>query len=92
MKKNKWISLILAIAMVITSLMPTTALTAMAAEGSTAIRELMVDNVVNPVGIDNTAPRFSWKMDSTVQGQVQTAYQIQVSELGGNEVWNTGKV
>lgn len=92
MKKNKWISLILAIAMVITSLMPTTAMTAMAAEGNTAIRELMVDNVVNPVGIDNTAPRFSWKMDSAVQGQIQTAYQIEVSELGGNEVWNTGKV
>lgn len=91
-KKNKWISLILAIAMVITSLMPATALTAMAAEGNTAIRELMVDNVVNPVGIDNTAPRFSWKMDSTVQGQVQTAYQIEVSELGGTQVWNTGKV
>lgn len=36
-KKNKWISLILAIAMVITSLMPATALTAMAAEGNTAI-------------------------------------------------------
>lgn len=72
--------------------MPMTAMTAMASEGNTAIRELMVDNVVNPIGIDNTAPRFSWKMDSNIQGQFQSAYQIEVSELGGNQVWNSGKV
>ena len=55
------------------------------------IYDMLVDDLVAPVGLDNTAPRFSWKMASAEVGQKQTAYCISVKK-DGSEVWNTGKV
>lgn len=84
--------MLLVFAMLITSLLPTTAITAKAAQTDVSVRNLMVNNVTNPIGIDTTSPHFSWKMDSSVVGQVQTAYQINVSKAGGENAWDTGKV
>ncbi len=62
---------------------------------------LRCEYLVNPVGIDVTAPRLSWTLESTdpeARGQSQTAYQIQVaatlSELleGRAERWDSGRV
>ena len=44
----------------------------------------------NPIGIDNP-PRFSWKIKSSRQDLVQTAYQIQVTG-GGKLMWDSGCV
>ena len=44
----------------------------------------------NPIGIDNP-PRFSWKIKSSRQNLVQTAYQIQVTG-GGKLMWDSGCV
>lgn len=52
---------------------------------------LRVEHLVNPLGLDETAPRFSWKLADTRPGAAQTAYQIEVS-ADGTVVWDTGRV
>jgi alpha-L-rhamnosidase len=56
------------------------------------LASLKVEYEETPLGIDVEQPRFSWQMESTEQGQSQTAYQIIVSDEAGEEVWNSGKV
>jgi alpha-L-rhamnosidase len=60
--------------------------------------KLMCEYKVNPLGIDVSAPRFGWTLMSSSQNEIQTAYEIIVSdnerdiqkEVGN--VWTTGKV
>ena len=59
--------------------------------GETAIYDMRTDDFVEPFGIDNSTPRFSWKMSSNVIGQKQTAYQVTVSDEEGKTVWDSGK-
>jgi len=50
---------------------------------------------VNPLGIDDAAPRLSWQLQSASQarGEIQSAYQIQVgSAPGAADLWDSGKV
>lgn len=62
------------------------------------IYNLVIDNLKNPVGIDNKVPYFSWKMESSIIGEKQMAYQIIVKKLDNktkqavNTVWDTHKV
>lgn len=42
------------------------------------IRDLRVEYRKNPIGLDVSKPRFSWKIESELQNCMQTAYQIQV--------------
>ncbi|MEP7279606.1 MAG: family 78 glycoside hydrolase catalytic domain [Bacteroidota bacterium] len=52
----------------------------------------------NPLGIDVLQPRLSWNIVSKEKNQLQTAYEIVVSddsnnkEQGKGNVWNTGKI
>ena len=47
----------------------------------------------NPIGLDETAPAFSWQLESARQNVKQHAYQIQVrKKRDQSEVWNTGRV
>ena len=73
-KTNRFLAALLSVLMVVTMLAPLTAMQAIAATDVTII-DLMTDNVKNPVGIDNTTPHFSWKMQSSTTGQKQTAYE-----------------
>lgn len=59
----------------------------------TDITDLKTNDLVNPYGIDLT-PVFSWKMESNVVGQEQTAYQIKVSANSdmSEPIWDLGKV
>ena len=52
---------------------------------------LYVDDMKNPVGIDNKTPNFSWKTNSTRLGWSQKSYQLVVKE-GDTVVWDSGKV
>lgn len=60
--------------------------------------ELRCEHLVNPLGIDAAAPRFSWQSNSTERDWRQTAYEILVStkpELlknGAADVWESGRV
>jgi len=63
------------------------------------IKDIRCEYRTNPIGIDNTSPRLSWKLegDAKVRGQKQTAYQIVVAssldnlESDKGDVWNSGK-
>ena len=60
--------------------------------------DLRCEYLENPLGIDVLKPRLSWKLDSSIRGQKQTAYRILVasspeklkSDIG--DLWDTGKV
>ena len=63
--------------------------------------DLRCEYLKNPLGIDSTQPRLSWKLQavpSARRGLMQSAYQIQVasSEVslasGNPEFWDSGKV
>ena len=59
----------------------------------TAIIELKTEDLTDPVGIDAENPAFSWKMQSDVIGQRQTAYRIEVAKDAAftDLVWDSGK-
>jgi alpha-L-rhamnosidase len=52
----------------------------------------------NPLGIDETKPRLSWRVESRERGQRQTAYQLLVAtsqellQPGKADLWDSGKV
>ena len=64
------------------------------------IKDLKCEYKTNPLGIDNTSPRLSWKLaqENPVRGQKQTAYQILVASSLKNlkenigDVWNSSKI
>lgn len=70
------------------------------ANGQTAITitGLQSDHLENPVGIDNSTPRLSWRMEDDRQGARQTSYRILVGKdsakvaNGSADMWDTGKV
>ena len=64
---------------------------ALSASAKVEVGSLRVENMQNPLSIDTSSPRFSWKTVSDKKNVRQTAYQIIVSTDKG-EVWNSGKV
>ena len=70
------------------------------AQSNVLVKDLKCEYRTNPLGIDNTKPRFSWKLVQNDQerGQKQTAYQVLVAssldKLNDNtgDVWDSGKV
>jgi len=66
--------------------------------GGVAVKELRCEYRVEPLGVDVVKPRLSWIMESRQRGQMQSAYQIMVSDseekLKQNEgqLWDSGKV
>jgi alpha-L-rhamnosidase len=61
---------------------------------SASLKNLKVEYMTNPVGLDMPHPRFSWQLDAQQRGSKQTAYLLRVSTdaAGNNEVWSSGKV
>ena len=61
------------------------------------ITDLLCNYLSDPLGVD-TAPRLSWKLQSSVRGTAQTAYQVRAAtstallkdETG--DLWDSGKV
>ena len=53
---------------------------------------------VNPLGIDETQPRLTWRVESRERGQRQTAYQILVASTEAalkknvGDLWDSGRV
>lgn len=64
------------------------------------LADLKCEYRTNPLGIDNTTPRLSWRIieEKNTRGQKQTAFQILVASSLSNleddnaDVWNSGKV
>ena len=53
--------------------------------------DLRTEYRVNPVGLTDKAPRFSWKIEAQEKDTLQSAYEIKVTGENGNVVWNSGK-
>jgi alpha-L-rhamnosidase len=52
------------------------------------LSQLTVERRTDPLGIDARQPRFAWQLSD---GQ-QVAYQVEVLQVGGGSVWDTGRV
>lgn len=55
------------------------------------IYDLKTEYLLNPLGIDEKRPRFSWKLESTEKNVMQTAYRIVVYS-GEEQVWDSQEV
>jgi len=59
---------------------------------------LRCEYLENPIGLDVPAPRFNWIVESSAQGERQSAYQIVVSSTaagashGQGDLWDSGKI
>ena len=69
-----------------------------AANEKLSLFDLKCENLQNPLGIDKTAPRFSWKIKSQIQGTQVKAYQVLVSsnphllKKDQGDLWNSTRV
>ena len=52
---------------------------------------LLTENLINPIGVGVTKPRFTWVVKSDKKNTVQTAYQIQVYN-GSSVYWNSERI
>jgi alpha-L-rhamnosidase len=68
--------------------------------GSSApsVRELRVESLDEPLGIEARAPRLSWQLDGRGRDRLQHAYQVRVASTpkrlgaGKADLWDSGKV
>lgn len=66
--------------------------------GGITVCGLTTEGLVNPLGIDVTSPRFSWKIETDKKNVVQTGYEILVASSleklnsGNADLWNSGVV
>ncbi len=70
----------------------------LAADVPPAPERLRCEYLVDPLGLDETSPRFSWELQDARQGALQTAYHVLVADsperLAQDEgtLWDSGKV
>jgi len=61
-----------------------------------SLKDLTTDHKVNPIGIENRNPRFSWKITGSGHNIRQTAYSIKVysdeSFSNSKIVWQSGRI
>ena len=61
-----------------------------------SLKDLTTDHKINPIGIDNKFPEFSWKINGTGNNIMQTAYSIRVATdskfSSSGIIWQSGKI
>ena len=68
------------------------------ASAQTSVSQVFTETRINPVGLDQVSPRFSWRLASERRNSRQTSYELRVSEdsatlvQGQQLTWNSGKV
>jgi alpha-L-rhamnosidase len=85
---------------VLASLLPATLAIGLPAGASSSMEpaRLTCDSLVEPLGLDDAKPRFSWQLRDPGYGARQSAYQVQIATkpallvLSKADVWDTGKV
>jgi alpha-L-rhamnosidase len=65
-----------------------------AAAQDLSVKDLTLDHKINPVGIGNKQPRFSWKITGTGNNILQTGYLLKVATDNkfSNVVWQSGRI
>ena len=67
-------------------------------KGRMRLSDLRCEHLTEPLGVDNNKPRLSWKLQSEVRGQFQSAYRVIVASTkailasGAGDMWDSGKV
>ena len=67
-------------------------------EQQTRVTNLKCEYGINPIGIDQAAPRFSWQIESDLKGFTQKAYRLLIAsssrilDLNMGDLWDSGKV
>ena len=61
------------------------------ATAQTTVGGLLIENRLNPVGLDIGQPRFTWQLINPARNIMQTAYEIRM-RAGSHDVWESGKV
>ena len=60
------------------------------------VSETLTENRINPIGLEEIKPRFSWKLKGAGRNLVQTAYEIRISDalnkVKEGNVWKSGKI
>ena len=60
--------------------------------------DLRCESMTNPLGVDETKPHLSWRLESEHPGEKQTAYHVLVAsspdglDKGAGDLWDSGKV
>lgn len=78
--------------------LPSTPAVSPADTSSINVVDLRCEYKIDPLGIDSSAPRLSWRLEGTGRGIMQTAYQIRVAEseaalaAGKSLLWDSGEV
>ena len=67
-------------------------LPASAESSDTTVVNLKTQGLVNPVGVNELQPEFSWQMLSSATGAKQTSYHIIVKDAQNEVVWDSGVV
>ncbi|MGF1587139.1 MAG: alpha-rhamnosidase, partial [Bacteroidales bacterium] len=63
-----------------------------------SVVNLKTEYLVNPIGLDTPAPRFTWQLEDGREGALQTAYRIVIGTdaaevaKGNGNIWNTARV
>jgi alpha-L-rhamnosidase len=66
--------------------------------GQVTVKNLLTENLSNPIGLDIAQPRFTWQLQSDKRNVLQTAYEIRLAASledvarGKNLLWSSGKV
>ncbi len=55
-----------------------------------SVKNLLCENLTNPIGLDSKSPRFSWQLISDKRNVIQNAFEIKVIS-GKTTVWNSNK-
>ena len=62
-----------------------------------SIQNLTTCHLINPIGIDETIPTFSWQMSSQVPNMQQSAYRIMLAKdeatlASGETIWDSARI
>jgi alpha-L-rhamnosidase len=66
-------------------------LTAIECHAQISVNDLLTNNRINPIGIDEVQPCFTWQLTSAQRNVMQSAYEINVVQ-GTKTIWSSGKV
>lgn len=70
----------------------------MSKETHVVLTDLRCENLINPIGIDNVMPHFSWKIEYGERIKAQKYYEIQVASdslsltQGIADLWDSGRI
>jgi hypothetical protein len=57
------------------------------------VTKITCEMAINPLSVNTTTPRFGWQLSSAINGDKQTAYELEVKAEGDQRIlWKSGKI